>query len=211
MSLADYRKWLTTRPGYDPDAIFTDEIFAPIAQVEVRRHLRRREGNPYYVWEAIDICHKHGLYFPPWIRAYLADCASRMTAPDATHGDLRKALPKIMGFNMKPGANLLRPDGPDDSGDDMLLAMRFVNEHVWLGRTREQALSNACVGLNPELLSMESKSLLARIRKVFGIERTPRTRDEWKAAIKPLFMSLQILELYLLALPLQIAETQSLS
>jgi hypothetical protein len=183
MGPAERRKYLTEQLKFDPESIWT-----PAAQIETCRRLWMEEANPYRVWDAIDICSKHGLPFPDWICAYLADCASRMTGPGATHGDLRKALPKIMKFNMKPGANLLRPDGRDDGGDDLLLAMRFVTEHVVLGSTTEDALGNAYVGLNPALARMDSRSLLARIKKVFGIKRTPLTRAKWAEAIEPLFV-----------------------
>jgi hypothetical protein len=159
MSLPEQRKYLTERLGFDPESVFT-----PAAQIKT-----------------------HGLHFPDWICAYLADCASRMAAPGATRGDLRKALPKIMMFNMKPGANLLNPDRHYNV-DDGLLAMRFAIEHVALGSTTEDALSNAYLGLNPALTSMDSWSLLAHIKKVFGIKRTPRTRAEWAAAIEPWFV-----------------------
>lgn len=181
-SLAEQRRYLTERLKFDPESICT-----PAAQIETRRQLWMEEVNPIRVWEAIVICNKHGFPFPPWISAYVDDCASRMTAPDATRGDLRKALPKIVGFNMKPGANLLSPNGHDHDDDD-LLALRFAIEIVALGSTTEDALSNACATLNPVLSTRDSRTLLRRIKKFFGIKSTPRTRAEWEAAIEPWFI-----------------------
>jgi hypothetical protein len=90
-----------------------------------------------------------------------------------------------MMFNMKPGANLLNPNGHDD--DDDLLAMRFAIE-IELGSTTKDALSNACATLNPVLSDRDSRTLLTRIKKVFGIKSTPRTPAGWKAAIEPWFI-----------------------
>jgi hypothetical protein len=160
----------------------------PPAEVELAKRAFGADGNPYYVWSAIDICSQNNLNFPDWVLEYLAIVAQSMTSPEAAHmHDLRKALPYILGFEMKRGrGNLLNPTGGDE--DDLLLALKFAVQIGPNGAELEDALAIACEGLDRNLADKDTKTLIARIKKVFGITSSPSSSAEWIEAMNPWFI-----------------------
>lgn len=53
--------------------------------------------NPFYAWEAFDVCIRHKLRVPIWISKYLRQCAGRIAAMDTSSEDYRKALAQAIG------------------------------------------------------------------------------------------------------------------
>ena len=102
----------------------------------------RDSQNPYFVWQAIEVCTREKIEFPAWAREYLAECAQRMLSPAAAEvSDLRKVLPAIMGFaTSRDRGNLLNPDG--DAWRYLDVAARFARE-IATGAKPSDALSNA--------------------------------------------------------------------
>jgi hypothetical protein len=84
--------------------------------------------NPYYMWQALDVCLKHKKEFPDWLAAYLAQCIERMQSDRAKKTtDLREVLPWVFDFSKKSGpGNLLNPDCDPDFGDKFSFALEFA-------------------------------------------------------------------------------------
>jgi hypothetical protein len=145
----------------------------------------RETNEPYYAWNAIQICAKTKRQLPSWTQHYVGHCGQRMT--DAAQlnqsNDLRKILPLVLGFKAKRGrGHPLRPDG--DEPEYMLAASKFGSA-IQKGYKPEDALAYAAGGL-PEPLSdkIESKTLLRHIKKHFGVKNAPRTNADWKHEIR---------------------------
>jgi hypothetical protein len=141
--------------------------------------------NPFWVWEAIAVCGHTGSDFPDWVKTYLAQCADRMTSPDAARAcDLRKALPEILGFpkNSRGTRHPLNPGGIYDPREEQYidLALKFVRE-IKLGRKPTVALANARADGNPEV---DDRTLLRHIKKILGVTDNPHTKAEWSAALR---------------------------
>ena len=122
--------------------------------------------------------------FPDWVQEYLAACAQRMLSPQAANDtDLRKILPRIMGFPAKRGrGNLLNPDG--DTWLYLDAAAKFARE-IATGAKPKAALRSAFEVLDPEFADIDDKTLISHIKKNFEMQHTPtpRTNAEWKRAI----------------------------
>jgi hypothetical protein len=144
-------------------------------------------GNPVYVWETIAICTEHKKPLPDWVMDYLAAAARRMSSADARAAtDLRKVLPKIMGFPAKPSGpgRPLDPDGgkPDDA---ILLAILFATE-IERGLRPSAALRKAAAhdDLPADVTSRDERTLLRWVMQAVGLERRPRTSAEWREALR---------------------------
>lgn len=146
-------------------------------------------GNPFWVWEEIDICCRQGLDFPDWVKTYLARCAARMTSPDAARArDLRKALPGILGFPQNSrgrGANPLNPGGMNDARRDEYaeMATRFLRA-IEGGAEPTAALAIARGEGDPET---DDRTVLRHIKRLLGVTGNPRTKAEWRAALRRWF------------------------
>jgi hypothetical protein len=139
--------------------------------------------NPYFVWEAIDICNTRQWELPDWVRAYLVSCARRMMSEDAVQAsDLRKILPEVLGFPRKRGpGNLLKPDG--DVGKYFSAAVMFAVE-IEKGAEPSAALRTASEYLDKEVADkIDDKTLRGHIRKLFGVKNAPRTNADWQREI----------------------------
>jgi hypothetical protein len=147
-------------------------------------------GNPYWVWEQIAICSNTGVDFPDWVRIYLAQCAERMTSPDALRErDLRKMLPKILGFpkNSHGAGHLLDPGGMHDPRwiEYAKVAMEFkrVIQRPWV--TTAYALKEARKDGHQKLLGdVGDRTLLRHIKEILGVTGNPRTNAEWRTALR---------------------------
>ena len=136
--------------------------------------------NPYYVWNAIHLCTEHNRQFPEWVLLYLAECSTRMLAPDAKKSnDLRKILPSILGFPAKRGPG--KPLDPDqDPNDVMELAIRFAIE-IEKGMDPPAARREATKYLPRRRADkIDDKTLQVWLKKHFGLKKSPRTNAEWK-------------------------------
>jgi hypothetical protein len=134
--------------------------------------------NPYYVWEAIDICSENGTDFPSWVKNYLALCAKRMMLPEAARlQDTRMVLPVIFGFNTERGKHLLNPDGNDDY-DYMLLGMKFFIQ-IALGDEPTAAIEHVRNSVDEAIAPKDDRTLLKGIKRHYDITAAPRTRAEW--------------------------------
>lgn len=137
-------------------------------------------GNPYYAWQAIRICVKHKKEFPDELIAYLGECADRMLSDEAEKArDVRKVLPWILGFPKKHGpGNLLNPD--DDPDNRQGFALTFMVK-IAQGEKPSDALKNAATEiLGKECVDKADEKTLQRwIRSEIGLQRWPRTAEEW--------------------------------
>jgi hypothetical protein len=143
----------------------------------------KNTGNPYYVWQTIEICIREKINLPYWVNQYLAECAQRMLSPDATKSrDLGRVLPRIMGFPQKRGpGHSLEPDR--ESHLFFKPAWTFLFE-IEKGKKPTAALRSAFEVLDQEVCDkMENKTLLRHIKKFFFITEKPRTNAEWKRAL----------------------------
>jgi hypothetical protein len=141
-------------------------------------------GNPYYAWQALDVCLKHKREIPEWLAAYLEQCIERMESDRAKKtGDLREVLPWVLGFSTKAGpGNLLDPDRPDPD-DKLTFALMFAIR-LEEGEKPSTAMTSACekvLGLE-RAEKIAEKTLKSWLVKVFGLKEWPAhaTADEWK-------------------------------
>lgn len=146
--------------------------------------------SPVYAWWAIEICacgDSH-IEFPDWVREYLAECAQRMLSPDsAVQSDLRKVLPRIMGFPPKRGRGNPLDLGKREADQFAIPAMKFAIE-IEKGAKPTAALRTAFEFLNAEVADrMDEKTFLSHIKKHFDMRTAPRTNAEWKLAIQGWF------------------------
>jgi hypothetical protein len=140
-------------------------------------------ANPVYVWEAIAVCTKHERSLPDWVMAYLAVVAKLMMSEEARAvTDLRGVLPSIMGFPAKRGPG--RPLDPDGGMDDaMHLAILFAIE-IEGGHEPDEALFRASVQLPVEVADHDERTLWLWVMQAVGLERRPKTKAEWRAALR---------------------------
>jgi hypothetical protein len=100
--------------------------------------------------------------------------------------DLRDALPKIIGFNIKPGANLLNPGHYDDHIVDYgLLAEEFARK-LEQGAEPDDALELARItvlGENPKIAKSDATAF-KHIRKYFHIADKSASRAQWLTGIR---------------------------
>ena len=166
----------------------TDKWFAAIDDpdflIRMYRGAWQKEGNPVFVWYAVDSCIKYKKPFPDWVMDYLGDVAQRMRSDDATAAtDLRAVLPGIMGFPAKPGpGHPLDPSGGND--DAPLLAGWFAMEIVDRGLEPTEALRKAVKRMSPEVADRDEKTLWRWLMKAVDLKRRPRTNAEWRAALR---------------------------
>jgi hypothetical protein len=153
-------------------------------------------ANPYYAWQALDVCLKHKKEIPEWLAAYLTQCIERMGSDRARQArDLREVLPWVFDFSKKAGpGNLLDPD--HDPDDKLLFALKFATK-VEQGERTSTALMSAC----EEVLGQEraekiaEKTLKSWLVKVFELKKWPAraTGDEWKLIAREHFGAVGIL------------------
>jgi hypothetical protein len=157
------------------DAVMSDPGF----MLEALRSEWETKDQPVFVWDAIQVCIKHGRTLPAWITTYLADCANRMD--DARQSaDLRKVLPSIFGFPAKRGPG--RPLDPyPGTLDREFFALRFAVE-IAKGREPPDALVEACNVLDARRADKDDKTLWRWLKAEFELSDTPRTNAEWQTA-----------------------------
>jgi hypothetical protein len=139
--------------------------------------------NPYFAWKAIQYCTQRKIDFPDWVRDYLAECAQRMVSPSAAEAsDVRKVLPRIMGFASKRGPGTpLRPEGKEDQYFDAALC--FARE-IAKGASPTVAIQTAFETLAPEVADkMDHRTLRSHIKKFFEATGSLRTWEDWRDAI----------------------------
>jgi hypothetical protein len=147
--------------------------------------------NPVYLWRAIALCLKHKKPLPPDVTDYLAGVAQRMEEAKAS-ADLRKVLPKIMGFPVVgrgPGRQL-DPEA-DEHPDAYALVIRFGIE---LERVHNvsKALKNAtaCERFPRRFGDADDKTLKRWMARAIELDRPPRTKEEWRSAIRSYVFSI---------------------
>jgi hypothetical protein len=157
----------------------------PDIQLMHLRDLWQDTDNPYYAWEAINICARHKCAFPDWVQSYLEQCAKRMmdAGKSKASNDLRAILPGVFGFPKKRGpGHPLRPDG-DEDGSYMFAAIVFAVA-IGDGQKPSQALHKASETLDQPLAdNIDDKTLLEHIKKFFGVKKAPRSNADWKGLI----------------------------
>jgi hypothetical protein len=153
-------------------------------------------ANPYYAWQALDVCLKHKKEIPDWLAAYLEQCIERMRSDRARQvSDLRKILPWIFDFPMRAGpGKLLDPD--HDPDDKLVFAIRFAVK-LEQGEKLSTAMMSAC----EEVLGQERaekidrKTLKDWLVKVFGLKEWPArpTEDDLKRIAREHFGAVRTL------------------
>jgi hypothetical protein len=163
----------------------------PDFRIRADRSQWEETGNPVYVWEAVAVCAERKRPFPEWVVDYLGGVAQRMTSADTRAAtDVRKVLPKIMGFPAKPGPGRpLDPDGgkPEDA---LLLAVLFAAELEFDKRlTPSAALRKAAAhaDLPVDVASRDDRTLLRWVMQAAGLEHKPRTNADLRAALRSRF------------------------
>jgi hypothetical protein len=146
--------------------------------------LWKQSDNPYWVWEAVNLCAEHERQFPDWVRHYLNRCAARMmkAANSKTSKDFREVLPHALGFRLKRGrGHPLRPDG--DAYEYVHAAYEFAIA-ILNGSKPTDALHKASTVLpRPLADKITDKTLRDHIKKLFGVKNAPRTNADWHEAI----------------------------
>ena len=163
-----------------------EEMFEPVLNepdflLESAFEAYTETGNPYFAWEAIEVCNAHIRPYPDWLRAYLGDCANRMTSPEAAAGghDLRKALPRIFGFPNKRGpGNLLNPTEGAERQCDFAYKFAF---RVSKGEKLTPAMRDACIeAFGGTMAEADEKTLRRWLCRVFGLKEWPTDQTQWK-------------------------------
>jgi hypothetical protein len=148
-------------------------------------------GNPYFAWEAIKVCNTHSKPYPDWLRAYLGDCANRMTSPEAAAGghDLRKVLPRIFGFPNKRGpGNLLNPTEGAEQLCDFAYKFAF---RVLKGQRATAAMRDACIeAFDGTMAETDEKTLRRGLCHVFDLKEWPTDQTQWKTIFIEHFKSI---------------------
>jgi hypothetical protein len=149
----------------------------PDIKLAMAVHCLSTTYNPYFAWEAIDVCVKKKRKFPDWLVEYLGSVAEGMLSKQAKAAhDLRKVLPEILGFDPKRGrGSLLNPDG-DLPSDAELFALKFACAIQTM--TPAAALRYASEDLFDDVL--DDKTLRRLLLKMFNQEKWHRTQSEWK-------------------------------
>jgi hypothetical protein len=166
----------------------------PRLNLEASRSAWNDTANPVFVWEAIKACTNKNWPLPDWVNVYLAMVAERMTADSArTNPDLRKVLPKILGFPKKkrgPGRLLDPYSVPEDR---MIFAVKFLCK---LGQKREprQALVEACSEMDADFAdAAEEETLWSWILEELCLTKKPETNAEWHDAARARYLPFFVL------------------
>jgi len=145
--------------------------------------------NPYYTWDAINICARHKKQLPAWVMDCLGACAERMMSDKAQQSnDLRKILSWVLAFPIKRGpGKLLNPDYDPD--DKMIFAIRFAIE-IEKGKKPSIARREATKYLPESRVDkIDDKTLQRWLIQVFDLANTPRSITEWKSVMRAQFGS----------------------
>jgi hypothetical protein len=141
----------------------------------------KETGNPFFAWEAVTVCSAQDKPFPDWVRAYLADCANRMTSPEAAAGghDLRKVLPWIFGFPIKRGpGNLLNPTKGAEELCEFAYNFAF---RVMKGEPPTSAIRDACnEAFTGAMAEVDDKTLQRALRHFFKLKKWPAGQAQWR-------------------------------
>jgi hypothetical protein len=139
--------------------------------------------NPYFAWKAIEYCTQRKIDYPDWVRDYLAECAQRMVSASAAEtSDVRKVLPRIMGFPSKRGpGNPLKPERKEDQYFDAALC--FMGE-IAKGSSPSMAVQTAFETLDPKVADkMDHRTLRSHIKRFFGATGSLRRWGDWRDAL----------------------------
>jgi hypothetical protein len=170
---------------------FTAVMRDPGVQVRACASAMHETGNPFFAWEAIQICIERGREFPDWVLVYLRQSADRMQSPKARQAqDLRSVLPWVFNFPKKSGpGSLLNPD--PDPYDRSLLAIKFAIR-IEKGEKPFEALRNACNDTLPpgRADTIDDKTLRGWMVKEFRTKEFFRTRAAWQAVARKYYRNL---------------------
>jgi hypothetical protein len=149
----------------------------PDIKLAIAFHCLTTTYNPYFAWEAIDVCVKEKRKFPDWLVEYLGSVAEGMLSEQAKAAhDLRKVLPEVLGFDTTLGrGSLLNPDGYLGS-DAELFALKFACAIETM--KPPAALRYASDNLFDDVL--DDKTLRKLLLKIFNQEKWHRSQSEWK-------------------------------
>jgi hypothetical protein len=159
----------------------------PGVKLAMALHRLSTTYNPYFAWEAIDVCVKEKRKFPDWVVEYLGIVAECMLSEQARAAhDLRKVLPEILGFDSKLGrGSLLNPDG-DLPPDADLFAIKFACAIEMM--KPPAALRYAYDDLFDDVL--DDKTLRKLLLKMFNQEKWHRSQSEWKEVARAHYRAL---------------------
>jgi hypothetical protein len=164
----------------------------PDFQIQMEVSKWKETRNPVYLWNAVSICTDHKKPLPSPVLDYLAEVAQRIRSKEAREcSDLRKVLPKIMGFPEKgrgPG-RLLDPGPAATEGDWVHLAVLFGIE-LERGQKITAALRNAASKLPNSVQSANDKTKIVWIEKALDLEHRSRTAAEWQSDLRSRFHNL---------------------
>jgi hypothetical protein len=151
-------------------------------------------ANPYYAWQALDVCLKHKKELPDWLAAYLEQCIERMRSDRARQAsDLRKVLPWVFDFPMKAGPGKLLDPGRDPD-NKLFFALRFA---IKLEQGEKLSTVSACEEVlgQGRAEKIAEKTLKSWLVKVFYLKKWPAraTEDDWKRIAREHFGSVRTL------------------
>jgi hypothetical protein len=172
---------MLTRPA--PSYLEMVEAVKNDPRMRLRMALHRLEetDNPFFAWQAIDLCIKSKMPFPAPVVQYLGLVAKSILSDEASKmPDLGRALPMILGFNVKRGrGHMLKP--ANHPRHALLLRTKFAMriEH---GDKPVAALRNAADEIFDD--PPDDKTLKKWICKEFEQKTWLRTNAEWKTVAR---------------------------
>jgi hypothetical protein len=156
----------------------------PRMRLQMALHCLEETDSPFFAWQAIDLCIKSKMPFPAPVVQYLELVAELMLSDAARKmPDLARALPVILGFNVKRGrGHMLKPVNHPPHA--LWLRTNFAIR-IQDGEKPVAALRNAANEIFDD--PPDDKTLKNWICKEFQRKTWLRTNAEWKTVARAHF------------------------
>ena len=139
------------------------------------------QGNPIWLWLAIQSSSHNKHPYPLWVCEYLEKAADRLLSDDVHGGDFARKLPSILGFQAKRG-----PRHPLKIVKRMLkieqFAIKFA-KHILAGKKPSDAREHAANEFDRYWQDVDDKVLQTALREHFKLKRLPASTLAWQRIV----------------------------
>ena len=139
------------------------------------------QGNPVWLWLAIQSSSHNKHPYPQWVCDYLGKTAEQLLSKEARGGDFARKLPSILGFQTKRG-----PRHPLKVFKRMLkneqFAVKFV-KHILAGKKPSVARQDAANECDHYWQNADDRTLQTALRQHFKLKRLPASTIDWQRIV----------------------------
>jgi hypothetical protein len=168
---------------------------SPFTEHSFRVFEKWATGDPVLYWRAIKVCIEEKEEFPPWVIAYLDECANRMLstmlaelqpkqAGKSWVREVSKTLQWILGFpekGMGPGKMFFRTWQSVLAGRKHHFALEFVKQ---LPQVKKVSDARGNAGSAAFGKDITDRILRKYLREEFQVSKLPSTHEEWEPVIR---------------------------